>query len=329
MSRAGADPLADLPQFEDVVAAAGRLAGRVRRTPVVTSEAFDARVDRRVYFKCENLQRGGSFKLRGALNALLALAPAAGSRRVITHSSGNHGAALALAARTLELPATVVMPRNAAGVKLEAVRRAGATVELCDPGIEAREAAVARRLEGAPDWLLVHPFDDSRVIAGQGTAALELACEVPDLDLVLTPVGGGGLLGGTVLALEGALPHCRVVGTEPAAADDAYRSWRSGRRQTDGARETLADGLRGTLGLRNFELLRRLVAEVVTVSERQIIEAMRVFLEDTRLLVEPSAAVPVAALLAGGMGRPGEAIGVVISGGNVELDACPFLRASR
>ena len=288
------------------------------------SAAFDARVGRAVWFKCENLQKGGSFKLRGATNAVLSLE---GRERVVavaTHSSGNHGMALALAARTHGLAATVVAPRDSARPKLVAIERAGARIVLCDPGLAAREAALAELLRSEPAHV-VHPFDDRDVIAGQGTAALELLGEVPDLDTVSVPVGGGGLIGGTALAVKEIAPRCRVVGAEPEQADDAARSFRSGVRVGAGTPTTIADGLRGSIGVLNFGLLQSLVDDVVTVPERAIVAAMRIVLEDLKLLIEPSSAVPVAALLAGAMG--GRRVGIVLSGGNVDLSACAFLRA--
>ena len=320
---ATAAPDVDLPDFDAVVAALGRLGPRLAPTPVVRSAAFDAACGRRVHLKCENLQHGGAFKFRGALNALL-LRPA-GVGVVATHSSGNHGTALALAARQLGLACHVVMPEDASRPKLRAVEEAGAVTRLCAPGLVAREAALARWLDDAPAHL-VHPFDDSRVIAGQGTAALEMLCEVPALQVVAVPVGGGGLLGGTALAVRGAQPGCRIVGVEPALADDALRSFHSGRRESlQGSPATLADGLRGSLGARNFVLMQRLVDEIVTVSEAQIVAAMRAVLQHFRMLVEPSSAVAVAALLDGRLGVPGDQVGIVVSGGNVDLMQCPFL----
>lgn len=313
-----------LPVFDDVRAAARRLAPHVLRTPVLRSDAFDARTGRRVFFKCENLQHGGAFKFRGAMNALLALPDRAAGLRLVTHSSGNHGAALALAARAIGLTATVVMPEDSSRLKIDAVRRAGADLRFCSAGMPAREAAVAQIL-GREGGILVHPFDDSQVIAGQGTAALELMTEIPALDVVTVPVGGGGLIAGTLLAVRGMRPHCRVVGVEPERADDAYRSFRTGVRQRAEVADTIADGLRGSIGVRNFALLRRGVNDMVTVSEEEIMQAMRIALEDLQALIEPSSAVPVAALLAGRIGRPGDAVGVVISGGNVDAETCTFL----
>jgi threonine dehydratase len=316
-------PAGELPTFADVVAAAGRLAGRAARTPVIRSERFDARCGRQVHLKCENLQHGGAFKFRGAMNAALQLPP--GVEALATHSSGNHGAALALAARALGLRCIVVAPSDASAVKLAAIRAAGAELVHCAPGLAAREAALAEVLHRVPAHV-VHPFDDARVIAGQGTAALELHAEVPGLQVVATPVGGGGLIGGTALATRGAAAGCRVVAVEPALADDAYRSFHGGRREgVSGSPPTIADGLRGSIGRLNYALLRSHVDDVLTVEEAAIVAAMRAVLEDFRLLVEPSSAVPIAALLDGRLGRPGEAVGVVVSGGNVDLGACPFL----
>lgn len=309
----------DSPTFGDVVEAAGRLVGRVLRTPVVSSERFDARLGAgRAFFKCENLQRGGAFKLRGAFNALLAAKLPHGAH-VATHSSGNHGAALALAARDLGLRATVVMPRDSARTKIEAVQRAGAHIVFSDPGLAAREAGLLAVCESDPAFV-VHPFDDASVIAGQGTAALELFSEVPDLDMLIVPVGGGGLLGGSALVARAVAPLCRVIAAEPAEADDAWRSFKSGQRQSVGIPDTIADGLRGSIGVRNFRLLMDHVDDVITVPESAIVAAMRVALEELKLLIEPSSAVALAALMALDHPTTARRVGVVLSGGNVDLD---------
>lgn len=316
-----------LPAFADVVAAAARIGPHVVRTPVMRSDAFDARVGRRVFFKCENLQTGGAFKYRGAMNTVLQLDPAR-TPLVITHSSGNHGNALALAARARGMRAIVVVPRDSARVKVAAIEAAGARIEFCDPGLAARERKLQEVLarEGGE---VVHPFDDERIIAGQGTAALELLSEIPELDVISTPVGGGGLIGGTALAAKTLAPGIRVVGAEPANADDAYRSFKTGQRCSVTTPDTLADGLRGSIGVRNFELLRSHVDDVVTVSEPQIVDGMRVALQDLKLLIEPSSAVAVAAALEGALGAPGQRVGIVLSGGNVDLEQCPFLRGNQ
>ena len=315
-----------LPTFADVVAASDRIRGHIVRTPVMRSDSFDARVGRRVFFKCENLQRGGAFKYRGALNAVLPLA--GDGKGIATHSSGNHGTAVALAAKVCGLKAHVVVPRGSARPKVAAIERAGAEVIICEPNFAAREAAL-KDLASRSEVHVVHPFDDARVIAGQGTAALEFLCEEPELDVLSTPVGGGGLIGGTALAVKSIARNCTVVGAEPAQADDTYRSFRSGSRQSVQAPQTIADGLRATLGVLNFELLRRYVDDVVVVSEREIVAAMRIVLQDFKLLIEPSSAVPVAAVLAGKLGSDGQRVGIVITGGNVDLEECPFLRGER
>jgi threonine dehydratase len=261
------------------------------------------------------------------MNVLLQLDPQR-TPQVITHSSGNHGNALALAARARGMHAIVVVPRDSPRSKLAAIEAAGARLELCEPGLPAREKRVAEILAREPAEL-VHPFDDERIIAGQGTAALELLTEIPALDVISTPVGGGGLIGGSALAARAQAPGTRVIGAEPEQADDAFQSFRSGERRSVEAPRTIADGLRASIGVRNFALLRSHVDDVVTVSEAEIIAAMRVVLEDLKLLIEPSSAVPVAAALAGKLGAPGSRLGIVISGGNVDVSLCPFLRGER
>lgn len=330
---AGGGASVDLPNFDDVVDAHDRLRGHVARTPVLGSPRFDERVGRRVVFKCENLQHAGAFKFRGASNALLQLEASratasvagAGARVVATHSSGNHGAALARAASQIGWRCVVVVPHDASPVKTAAIRAAGAELVTCEPGLAPREAALAE-VVARTGAAVVHPFDDARVIAGQGTAAMELLSDHPDLDVLTAPVGGGGLLAGSALAARAMAPACRVVGAEPEVADDAARSFHGGVRVgMQGSPPTIADGLRGSIGVRPYALFRAQVDDVVTVSERAIVEAMRIALEDLRMLVEPSSAVPIAALLAGHIGAPGQRVGVIVSGGNVDLSVCPFL----
>ena len=298
----------------------------VRRTPLVTDESLDEQFGARLIFKCENLQRGGAFKLRGAANAVFSLADAVAARGVATHSSGNHGAALALAARLRGIPAVVVMPENSASVKLAAVRSYGAEVILCRPGRIAREAALAELL-ARRDLHAVHPYDDYRVIGGQGTACLELIEDQPELDFVLAPIGGGGLISGTAIAARGLLPQIRVIGVEPEQADDAWRSFRSGERVLLDAPDTVADGLRASLGTRNFPIIRRYVDDIVRVSEEGILRATRMVLEKLKLLIEPSAAVVVAALLEKRLDVHGRNVGLILSGGNVDLDTARWLRS--
>lgn len=324
----------DLPEFDDVVAAAGRLQGRSVITPVMRADRFDARCDRQVFFKCENLQRVGAFKYRGATNALLQYVETMGragqpegikENVVATHSSGNHGAALARAARELGWRCIVVTPADASPVKLAAIRAEGAELIFCAPGLAAREAALAEVIADT-HARVIHPFDDAQVIAGQGTAALELLAEQAGLQVLAAPVGGGGLLSGTAIAAKHMTPDCQVIGVEPEMADDAARSFHGGARVgLQGSPSTIADGLRGSIGVRPFALFQKWVDDVVTVSESAIVQAMRVALEDLKLLIEPSSAVVLAAILEGRIGRPGDRIGVIVSGGNVDLSVCPFL----
>ncbi|HZF27040.1 MAG TPA: threonine/serine dehydratase [Steroidobacteraceae bacterium] len=315
------------PDIAAIQAAAARIRPFVRRTPVVSDESLDEQFGGRLFFKCENLQRGGAFKLRGASNAICSLTEALAARGVATHSSGNHGAALALAARQRGIPAVVVMPENSSAVKLAAVRSHGAEVILCPPGRIAREAALAA-LIARRELHVIHPYDDYRVIAGQGTACLELIEEHPEMDIVLAPVGGGGLLSGTAIAARGLLRRVRVIGVEPEQADDAWRSFKSGERVLLDAPDTVADGLRSSLGARNFPIIRRCVDDIVRVSEDGILRATRLVLERLKLLVEPSAAVVVAALLEERLDIRGRNVGVILSGGNVDLETARWLRSS-
>lgn len=317
-------PEVDLPTSADVERAAERIRRFARRTPVLTSSSLDALFGVKLFFKCENFQRVGAFKFRGACNAVQSLSEAEAARGVATHSSGNHGAALALAARLRGVPCTVVVPRNAPAVKRAAVAAYGADVVLCEPTLPARETTLAGVVAEAGQEV-VHPYDDARVIAGQGTAALELVDEVPDLDVALVPIGGGGLASGTALAVRGTSAGTRVVAVEPLGADDAYRSFHSGELLPSVAPDTIADGLLTSLGVRNFELVRRHVDDIVRVSEEAIVRAMRLVWERMKIVVEPSAAVPLAALLDGALGGlAGQRIGIVLSGGNVDLERLPW-----
>ncbi len=313
------------PDLAALRAAAARIRPFVRHTPLLSDETLDAQFGARLIFKCENLQRGGAFKLRGASNAVLSLPESLASRGVATHSSGNHGAALALAAKLRGIPAVIVMPQNSAAVKIAAVRSHGAEVIFCRPGRIAREAALAELL-ARREMNVVHPYDDHRVIAGQGTACLELLEEHPRLDLVLAPVGGGGLLSGTAIAVRALLPQARVIGIEPEQADDAWRSFRSGERVLLDAPDTVADGLRASLGVRNFSIIRRCVDDIVRVSEDAILQALRLVLERLKVLIEPSAAVVLAALIEGRLDVEGRDVGIILSGGNVDLDTAHWLR---
>jgi threonine dehydratase len=314
----------ELPRFEDVLAAATRIAPHAHVTPVLRSRALDELSGAQLYFKCENLQRAGAFKFRGACNAVWSLSEQDAARGVVTHSSGNHGAALALAARTRGIAAHVVVPRGAVPAKLAAIRAYGATLHECEPTMAAREA-LATQVQADTGAHLVHPFTDPAVIAGQGTAALELLSQSGGLDLLLTPVGGGGLIGGTATAVAGHGGATRVLGAEPAGASEAHDSLARGERITVHPADTVCDGLRGTIGEINFALLRRYDIEVITVPDADTLAAMKLLWTRLKLLVEPSSAIVLAALLAQRERFAGQRVGLLLSGGNVDLDA--LLRA--
>jgi len=314
-----------LPCFADIRIAHSRLGELIHRTPIVRSRSFDQECGVRVSFKCENLQRGGAFKARGAINAVRSLDDETAAKGVITHSSGNHGAALALAARERGISADVVVPVGTPRIKLAAIERYGARLHLCEPTLRAREDAAAALLK-VQGGTLIHPFDDPAVIAGQGTAALELLEDAPDLEFLMAPVSGGGLLAGTALAAHGIDPGIAVFGAEPLAADDAARSFAAGRLIQDGNRPTIADGLRATLSPLTLQIIRAHVSGIVTVGEEEIIAAMRLFWDIFKLVIEPSGAVPVAALLSRRFPAfLGRRVGVILSGGNVDLDALPWM----
>ena len=314
---------ADVPAIRDVLKAAARIRGRAIRTPTLTCSSLDAMFGARLFFKCENFQKVGAFKFRGACNAVFSLAESDASRGVATHSSGNHAAALALAAKLRGIPCRVVMPRNAPDVKKAAVAGYGAEIDFCAPTLAAREASL-EAVVARTGAVVVHPYDDARVIAGQGTVALELLDAVPDLDLVLTPIGGGGLTAGVALTVKSRSPTTRMVAVEPEGADDAYRSFRAGERLPSIAPQTIADGLLTSVGVRNFALIRRCVDDIVTVGDPAIIRAMRLIWERMKIVVEPSAAVPLAALVEKRIDIRGARVGIVLSGGNVDLDRLPW-----
>jgi threonine dehydratase len=306
------------PTLADVRAAHERIRPFVHRTPVLTCSAVDALAGARVFFKCENFQKVGAFKFRGATNAVRSLPEAEAARGVVTHSSGNHAAALALAARQRGIPAYIVMPDNAPAVKRQAVAGYGGRITFCAPTQAAREAACADLIQST-GATLVHPYDDDAVIAGQGTAALELLEDVPDLDAILAPVGGGGLLSGTLIAAKGVRPDIRVIGCEPAQADDAAASLREGRIVPARPPVTIADGLRTSLGPRTFPIIREMVETIALVEEAEILAALRLTLERMKVVVEPSSTVPLAALLNRPLGLAAKRVGIIISGGNLDV----------
>jgi threonine dehydratase len=304
-------------------AAHARIAPHVRRTPVLDSRALDAALGATVRFKCENFQEIGAFKARGASNAVFSLSERDAARGVVTHSSGNHGAALAWAAAKRGIPSWIVMPENAPAVKQANVKSFGGNVRLCAANVAAREATCAA-VQAETGATLVHPYDDWRVIAGQGTAALELLEEVPQLDALIAPVGGGGLLSGTAIAARGLHPGIAVYGAEPAGADDAQRSLAAGRVLPQTDPRTIADGLRTSLCDKTFAVISRRVNGIGIASEEGIVRAMRLAWEKLRITLEPSSAVPLACLLEGTIALAGQHVGIIVSGGNVDLDHLPW-----
>lgn len=302
-----------------------RIRPHIHRTPVLTSARLNESAGASLFFKCENFQKVGAFKARGATNAVFSLTAAEAAHGVATHSSGNHAAALARAARLRGIPAYIVMPSNSAAPKIRAVEGYGGRITFCEPTSTAREETCAR-LVAKTGAAMIHPFTDERVMAGQGTAVIELLEDAPELDLILCPVGGGGLLCGTAIAAKALRPGIRVIATEPAEASDAAQSFRAGRRITVDHPHTIADGLRTSIGEPNFVLIRQHVDDVVTVSEESIIAAMRTIWETLKIIIEPSAAVPYAAIMEGKVDVRSRRIGIILTGGNVDLDALPWMK---
>jgi threonine dehydratase len=314
------------PTLDDIRAAAARISVLAVRTPVLTSFNLDKLCGARLFFKCENFQRTGSFKIRGASNAILQLTHEEGKRGVVTHSSGNHASAVACAAQHRGIRADIVMPENTPMAKRETTASFGGVIHLCAPTLEARETRMnaIRKETGAT---LVHPYDNAAVIAGQGTAALELMEAFPDLDGVITPVSGGGLLSGTAIAATSLKPGVQVYGAEPQVADDAARSFHSGKLESIlPGHTTIADGLRATLSTRTLGIIRERVTDVLTVSEEAIIEAMKLIWKDMKIIVEPSGAVPFAVLMAHRERFAGKRVGLLLTGGNLDLDKLPWQR---
>jgi threonine dehydratase/serine racemase len=312
--------------LDDVRSAAVRIAPWAHRTPVMTCAALDRIAGRRLFFKCEQWQKSGSFKFRGAASAVRNLSDAEAARGVVTHSSGNHAQALALVAKLRGIAAHIVMPTSASAVKRRAVEEYGGHVVPCAPNLEARETTTAH-VQAQTGAVLIPPYDHPHIMAGQGTAALELLEEVPDLDAILAPVGGGGLMSGVTVAARGVKPAIRLFAAEPKGADDAARSRAAGERILQTGPKTIADGLLTSLGELTWPVIRDLVEEVLTVEESEIVAAMRLCWERAKLLIEPSSAVPVAAALAPPFrARSGmEKVGIILSGGNVDLDHLPWM----
>jgi threo-3-hydroxy-L-aspartate ammonia-lyase len=308
-----------LPTFADVQRAAQQIAGVAHRTPVITSRTVDARTGAHVFFKCENFQRAGAFKFRGAYNALSRLSPDERRRGVVTFSSGNHAQAIALAGQVLEIPRVIVMPSDAPAVKVAGTRGYGGEVVLYDREREDREA-IGKRLAVDRGLVLIPPYDHPHIIAGQGTAALELLEDTGPLDLLCAPCGGGGLLSGTALAASGLSPDCRVIGVEPAAGDDATRSFKTKSLQTVSNPQTVADGARTpSLGSLTFPLVLQHVSDMTTVSDDRLLRTMFFLWERLKVVVEPTGALAAAAILEGGLAPRGSRVGVILSGGNVDV----------
>ena len=309
--------------IKEIREAAERIRPYAHRTPVLTCSSLDRQVGARVFLKCENLQKVGAFKFRGACNAVLSLPEYDVQRGVVTHSSGNHAQALALAARLRGIPAYIVMPHNAPAVKKQAVAGYGGKITFCEPTLEARESTQAQVITqtGATP---IHPYNNYQVIAGQGTAALELLEEIPVLDAILAPISGGGLLSGTAIAATELSPGIRVIGAEPEGADDAFRSLAAGKILPSMNPKTIADGLMASLGDLTFPIIAKRVERIVTVSEAGIIAAMKFIWERAKIIIEPSAAVAVAVLWERKFDLAGMSIGVILSGGNLDLDKLPW-----
>jgi threonine dehydratase len=310
--------------YADIERAAVRIADWAHRTPVLSSASIDDIAGCSIAFKCENFQRVGAFKFRGACNAVWSLSDDIARHGVVTHSSGNHGAALALAARTRGIAAHVVVPEGAVAAKVVGIKAFGATVHTCAPTLQAREE-MADRIARDTGATLVHPFTDPRVIAGQGTAARELIDEVADLDVVIAPIGGGGLIGGTAIAARAMRPKIRLFAAEPEGAADAYESLRRGVRDVNIVPHTICDGLRATIGEINFDLLREYDVAVLRVGDAETVHAMRLIWERLKIIVEPSCAVALAAVFRYRDRFAGLRVGLILTGGNVDLDRLPWM----
>ena len=311
------------PTLQDIQQAAQRIRPYAHRTPVLTNESLNEQVGARVYLKCENFQKVGAFKFRGACNAVYSLSNEEAARGVCAHSSGNHAQALALAARMRGIPAYIVMPNNAPKVKKDAVAGYGGRITFCEPTLEARESTLDR-VRSDTGASVVHPYNDERVIAGQGTAALELLEEVPDLDVIIAPVGGGGLISGTSIAATELKKGIRVIAGEPETADDAYRSMKAGGIVPSMNPKTIADGLLTSLGTLTFPIIQQRVEQIVTVSEAGIVASMKFIWERAKIVIEPSAAVAVSVLWEKKIDLRALKVGVILSGGNVDLERLPW-----
>ncbi len=311
------------PTFSEIQKAAERISPFAKITPVLTSSAINEMAGAELYFKCENFQKVGAFKFRGACNAVFSLRDKDTANGVVTHSSGNHAAALALAGKLRKISVHVVMPQNAPKVKIRAVEGYGAKITFCESTLEAREASL-NHVKNETGAIVIHPYNDERIIAGQGTAALELLQEYPMLDTIITPVGGGGLISGTCVASKGINPDIKIIGAEPKGADDTFQSLIRGEIVPQTNPQTIADGLLTSLGDKTFPIIQKHVDKILTVSEEWIVKAMRLIWERMNIIVEPSSAVVLAALLDHPGENVGNYVGLIITGGNVDLDNLPW-----
>jgi threonine dehydratase len=314
-----------LPNSEKIIQAAERISPYIHRTPIITSQRINKIFNTTIYFKCENLQKAGAFKTRGAINAVFSLKENELINGVATHSSGNHAQALARAALLKGIKAYIVMPEDSSKIKIEAVKSYNGIITFCEPTLEARETTLAKILKQT-EAIEIHPYNDYKIITGQATAAKEFFEQTEKLDIIMTPVGGGGLLSGTALATHYFSHETKVIAAEPEQANDAFQSFYSGFYVPSINPNTIADGLRTSLGDKTFPIIQKYVHEIVTVSENAIIEAMRLVWENTKLLIETSSAVPIAALLEKKMDVKGQKVGIILSGGNVDLDNLPWVK---
>ena len=312
-----------LPQYADVEKAHRRIGSYIHRTPVLTSSYFNRLTGGELFFKCENFQKVGAFKFRGACNAVMSLSNSEGEKGIITHSSGNHAQAVALAARMNGHQATIVMPENAPKVKVNAVREYGAEIVFCESTIQARDET-AQKIIAETGATFIHPYNHPAVIAGQGTAAKELLEEQPDLDIIMAPVGGGGLISGTAITAKHLNPKISIIGAEPERADDAFRSFHSGKIEPVLRTDTVADGLRTSLGELTFQVIQTHLDDIVTVSEESIIRDMRAVWERMKIIIEPSCSVPLSAILDKKVDVKGKKVGIILTGGNVDLENLPW-----
>ncbi len=313
-----------IPTFDDVVAAHDRIRPHIHRTPVLTSSYFNELTGAELFFKCENFQKAGAFKVRGACNAVFGLSDEQARLGVCTHSSGNHALSLSYAAGRRGIPCNVVMPRTAPQAKKDAVRRYGGTITECEPSTSSREAVFAE-VQARTGGNFVHPYNDPRVIAGQGTCSKEMMEQTDGLDMVVAPIGGGGMISGTCLTLATLAPEVQVIAAEPEQADDAYRSFKAGHIIADDAPETIADGLKVPLKDLTWHFVSNHVSDIMTASEAEIVDAMKITWKYLRVVMEPSCAVPLAIILKNRDRFAGKRVGVVITGGNVDLDKLPWL----